>query len=119
LSFVQFVVSISSIVCKLAILPSICLPSLHHNYISHLSSVPLACANRLDIAFVIDGSSSTTQQNKNRNFGFIRHFLENFVSNLGISYTGVRVSFIVFSNYASVRMTLDQTWDLKQVEKVR
>lgn len=79
---------------------------------------PGACANRLDIAFVIDGSSSTTQQNKNRNFGFIRHFLENFVNNLGVSYTGVRVSFIVFSNYASVRMTLDETWDLKQVAKV-
>lgn len=79
---------------------------------------PSACANKLDIAFVIDGSSSTTQQNKNRNFGFIRHFLENFVHNLGISYTGVRVSFVVFSNYASVRMTLDETWDLTQVAKV-
>jgi len=79
---------------------------------------PGACANRLDIAFIVDASSSLMQQNKNRNFGYVRHFLERFVTNFGISFTGVRVSFTVFSNYASVRMTLDQTWDLQQVSQV-
>lgn len=76
---------------------------------------PGSCANRLDIAFIIDASSSINMQNKNRNMNYIRYFLERFVTSFGVSYTGVRVSFIVFSNYASVRMTLDQTWDLKQV----
>lgn len=78
---------------------------------------PGSCANRLDLALIIDASSSLMQQNKNRDFQYVRHFLEAFVANLGVSYTGVRVGIVVFSNYASVRMTLDQTWDLPQVVK--
>ena len=58
-------------------------------------------------------------QNKDRNMAYVRVFLENFVKNLGISYTGVRVSFVVFSNTASVRMTLDQTWNLASTIGVR
>lgn len=80
-------------------------------------TLPADCANKVDVALLIDASSSTMQQNKNRNYAYIRIFAQKFVANLGVSYMGARVGIVVFSNYASVQMTLDQTWDLDQVQK--